>query len=80
MIGSGVFCKYNKKQDQSCWRISQIQENENMKIKEVRSAIDIIRDASKADLIIVSLFLLPILLGIWSIFFMHYTEAIRHVY
>lgn len=41
---------------------------ENMKIKEVRSAIDIIRDASKADLIIVSLFLLPILLGIWSIF------------
>ena len=39
-----------------------------MKIKEVRSAIDIIRDASKADLIIVSLFLLPILLGAWSIF------------
>lgn len=39
-----------------------------MKIKEVRSAIDIIRDASRADLIIVSLFLLPILLGIWSIF------------
>ena len=39
-----------------------------MKIKEVRSAIDIIRDASEADLIIVSLFLLPTLLGIWSIF------------
>ena len=39
-----------------------------MKINDVRSAVDIIRDASKADLIIVSLFLLPILLGIWSIF------------
>ena len=39
-----------------------------MKIKEVRSAIDVIRDASEADLIIVSLFLLPILLGSWSIF------------
>ena len=39
-----------------------------MKIKEVRSAIDIIQDASKADLIVVSLFLLPILLGILSIF------------
>ena len=39
-----------------------------MKIKDVRSAIDIIRDASKADLVIVSLFLLPILLGTWSIF------------
>ena len=39
-----------------------------MKIKELRSVIDMIRDASKADLIIVSLFLLPILLGSWSIF------------
>ena len=39
-----------------------------MKIKEVRSVIDIIRDASKSDLIIVSLFLLPILLVSWSIF------------
>ena len=57
-----------KERDSSCWSIRQIQENENMKIKGVRSAIDIIRDASKADLIIVSLFLLPILLGIWSIF------------
>jgi hypothetical protein len=40
-----------------------------MKIKDVRSIIDLIRDASKADLIIVSLFLLPILLGSWSICF-----------
>ena len=39
-----------------------------MKIKEVRDVIDIIRESSIADLIIVSLFLLPILLGIWSIF------------
>ena len=37
-----------------------------MNTKGVRSAIDIIRNASKADLIIVSLFLLPILLGSWS--------------
>ena len=37
-----------------------------MNTKGVRSSIDIIRDASKADLIIVSLFLLPILLGSWS--------------
>jgi hypothetical protein len=37
-----------------------------MNTKGVRSAIDIIRDASKKDLIIVSLFLLPILLGSWS--------------
>lgn len=37
-----------------------------MNIKGIRSSIDIIRDASKADLIIVSLFLLPILLGSWS--------------
>ena len=40
-----------------------------MNTKGVRSAIDIIREASKADLIIVSLFLLPILLGSWSAFF-----------
>lgn len=39
-----------------------------MKINDIHSAIDIIRDASKADLIIVSLFLLPTLLGIWAIF------------
>ena len=38
-----------------------------MKIKDVRSVIDIIRDSSISDLIIVSLFLLPILLGSWSI-------------
>jgi hypothetical protein len=34
-----------------------------MKIKEIRSLIDLIRDASKAEIIIVSLFLLPILLA-----------------
>jgi len=39
-----------------------------MNSKEVRSAMDMIRDASKGDLIVVSLFLLPILLGSWSIF------------
>lgn len=38
-----------------------------MDIKEIRSAIDVIRDASKTDLIIVSLFLAPILLGSWSL-------------
>ena len=37
-----------------------------MDIKGIRSAIDVIRDVSKADLIIVSLFLVPILLGSWS--------------
>jgi hypothetical protein len=35
-------------------------------MKDIRSAIDIVRDASKVDLIIVSVFLLPFLLGIWS--------------
>jgi len=38
-----------------------------MKIKEIRSAVDLVRDASKADLVIVSLFLLPILLGSWCL-------------
>lgn len=38
-----------------------------MKIQDVRSVIDIIRDVSKADIIIMSLFLLPILLGSWSV-------------
>ena len=37
-----------------------------MDSKNIRSFIDIIRDASKADIIIVSLFLVPILLGSWS--------------
>ena len=39
-----------------------------MDVKEVRSAIDLVREASKADLTIVSLFLLPVLLGAWSLF------------
>jgi len=39
-----------------------------MKIKEVRSIVDMIRDANKKELIIVSLFLLPIMLGAWSFF------------
>jgi len=38
-----------------------------MDIKEVRSIVDMIRDAEKEELIIVSLFLLPILLGAWSV-------------
>ncbi len=37
-----------------------------MDVKEIRSLLDMIRDASKADLVIVSLFLLPILLLPWS--------------
>lgn len=37
-----------------------------MDIKDIRSSIDLIREASKADLIIVSLLLLPLVLGAWS--------------
>ncbi|OHB58447.1 MAG: hypothetical protein A2173_08930 [Planctomycetes bacterium RBG_13_44_8b] len=36
-----------------------------MNIKEVRSMVDMIRDADSKELIIVSLFLLPLLLGAW---------------
>ncbi len=36
-------------------------------MKNVRSSIDLVREASRADLIIVSLFLLPVLLGAWSL-------------
>jgi len=39
-----------------------------MNIKEVRSVVDMIRDAGNKELIIVSLFLLPLLLGAWSFF------------
>ena len=39
-----------------------------MDIKDIRSSMDLIREASKADLIIVSLVLLPLLLGGWSLF------------
>jgi hypothetical protein len=39
-----------------------------MNIKEVRSMVDMIRDAGINELLIVSLFLLPILLGAWSLF------------
>ena len=38
-----------------------------MDIKEVRSCVDLVRDASSADLVIISLFLLPVLLGAWSL-------------
>ena len=38
-----------------------------MEIREVRSWIDLVREASKADLTIVSLFLLPFLLWAWSL-------------
>ena len=39
-----------------------------MNTKEVRSIVDMIRDSNKKELVIVSLFLLPLLLGAWSIF------------
>gem|GEM_PF-3826400 len=39
-----------------------------MNSKEVKSIVDIIRDAETKELGIVSLFLLPILLGAWSFF------------
>jgi hypothetical protein len=39
-----------------------------MTIRDARSAVDLIRDASKTDLVIVSLFLLPLLLGGWTAF------------
>ena len=39
-----------------------------MNTKEVQSMVDMIRDAGKKELVIVSLFLLPLLLGAWSIF------------
>ncbi len=38
-----------------------------MNTKDVRSMVDMIRDANRKDLVIVSLFLLPLLLGAWSI-------------
>jgi hypothetical protein len=39
-----------------------------MDIKDIRSSMDLIRETSKADLIVVSLVLLPWLLGGWSLF------------
>ncbi len=39
-----------------------------MNTKEVRSIVDMIRDADNKELVVVSLFLLPLLLGAWSIF------------
>ena len=39
-----------------------------MNTKEVRSMVDMIRDAGNEELVIVSLFLLPLLLGAWSVF------------
>ncbi len=39
-----------------------------MKIKEARSAVDWIRDTKSSDIIVVSLFMLPLLLGAWSVF------------
>jgi len=40
---------------------------EIMKFNNIRSIVDMIRDGGEADLIIVSLFVLPVLLGTWSI-------------
>lgn len=39
-----------------------------MNTKEVRSMVDMIRDAGNKEIVIVSLFLLPLLLDAWSIF------------
>lgn len=39
-----------------------------MTIKEVQSIVDMIKDADNKELIVVSLFLLPLLLGAWSVF------------
>jgi hypothetical protein len=38
-----------------------------MKLKEARSAVDWIRDTKPSDIVVVSLFLLPLLLGAWSV-------------
>jgi len=40
----------------------------NVSIKDIRDIIDIIRDTTVSEILIVSLFLLPILLGIWAFF------------
>lgn len=43
-------------------------ENRPMNIRELRSIVDMIRDADRKELIVVSLFILPLLLGAWSVF------------
>ena len=43
-------------------------EERSMNTKEVRSMVDMIRDADNKELVIVSLFILPVLLGAWSFF------------
>jgi len=45
-----------------------LSEGRFMNIKEVRAIVDMIRDANKKELIIISLPLLPLLLGGWSVF------------
>jgi len=49
-----------------------------MKLKDVRTLVDIVRDSSKADLIIVSLCLLPILLGSWTILLNNFKFLNKH--
>jgi hypothetical protein len=49
-----------------------------MDSKEVKSIVDIIRDAETKELVIVSLFLLPILLGAWSVFLNSLTFLDQH--
>lgn len=49
-----------------------------MDIREIRSSIDLVREASKADLTIVSLFLLPLLLGAWSVLLNNVAVLDRH--
>jgi hypothetical protein len=45
-----------------------LDEEKSMNTKDVRSMVDMIRDADTKELVIVSLFLLPLLLGAWSVF------------
>jgi hypothetical protein len=63
-------CKFNANHWMFRWidRNSEIEEELSMNTKEVRSMIDMIRDADNKELVVVSLFLLPILLGGWSFF------------
>jgi len=49
-----------------------------MTTKEIKSIVDMIRDADKKELLIVSLFILPLLLGAWSIFLNSLTFLDRH--
>ena len=49
-----------------------------MNTKEIKFIVDMIRDADKKELLVVSLFILPLLLGAWSIFFNSLTFLDQH--